>query len=137
MGYLSSLQVFEDHWILSQTSDSGCPSETLHEDEDVFEKCILDLSSAPDHPKHKTSPQTAALDIFDQNERIKAFPPDVRGKPAALLSRRPSPPLAPPPPASPTHEHLGLEWDPSVDIGRSVSHDDADSSYFSAGTGKK
>lgn len=45
-------------------------------------------------------------------------------------SRRPSS-------SSPTHEHLGLEWDPSVDIGRSVSHDDADSSYFSACTGRK
>ncbi|KAL6471219.1 hypothetical protein MHYP_G00198690 [Metynnis hypsauchen] len=33
------------------------------------------------------------------------------------------------------HEHLVLEWDPSVDIGGSISHDDADSSYFSAGAG--
>lgn len=40
------------------------------------------------------------------------------------------------PPSSPTHEHLGLEWDPSVDVGRSVSRDDADSSYFSACTGR-
>ncbi|XP_036452768.1 nesprin-1 [Colossoma macropomum] len=33
------------------------------------------------------------------------------------------------------HEHLVLEWDPSVDIGGSISHDDADSSYFSASAG--
>ncbi|KAM9852927.1 nesprin-2 [Aulostomus maculatus] len=43
--------------------------------------------------------------------------------------------LPPPSPASPSHEHQGLEWDPSVDIGRSVSRNDADSSYFSACTG--
>ncbi|KAK2846539.1 hypothetical protein Q5P01_009538 [Channa striata] len=49
----------------------------------------------------------------------------------------PSPvhPPAPPAPSSPTHDHQGLEWDPSVDIGRSVSCDDVDSSYFSASTG--
>ncbi|XP_070685409.1 nesprin-2 [Pempheris klunzingeri] len=78
---LSMRLVFEDDWILSQATDSGCPSESLLEEE-----------AAPD----------------------KAVPPS---------------------PSSPTHEHLGLEWDPSVDIGRSVSRDDADSSYFSAGTG--
>ncbi|XP_029111565.1 nesprin-1 isoform X1 [Scleropages formosus] len=32
-------------------------------------------------------------------------------------------------------DHLVLEWDPSVDIGGSVSHDDADSDYSSAITG--
>ncbi|XP_064159526.1 nesprin-2-like isoform X1 [Anguilla rostrata] len=32
-------------------------------------------------------------------------------------------------------DHLVLEWDPSVDVGGSVSFDDADSSYFSAITG--
>lgn len=129
MGCLLSPQVFEDDWILS--SDSGCPSETLLEDEDVFEKCVLDLSSVPNRP------QMFAFDALDRSEKATAFPPDVGGKPASLLSRRPSPPQAPPPPAPPTCEHLGLEWDPSVDIGRSVSHDDADSSYFSAGTGGK
>ncbi|XP_068601792.1 nesprin-2 [Brachionichthys hirsutus] len=72
---LSMRLVFEDDWILSQASDSGCPSESLLDDE-------------------------GALD-------------------------RPTPP-----PPSPTHEHLGLEWDPSVDI-------DADSSYFSAGAGRR
>ncbi|XP_026151905.1 uncharacterized protein LOC113123808 isoform X2 [Mastacembelus armatus] len=44
-------------------------------------------------------------------------------------------PPPPPSPSSHTYEHLGLEWDPSVDIGRSVSRDDTDSSYFSASTG--
>lgn len=55
------------------------------------------------------------------------------------MSSDPPSPLhhPPPPPSSPTHDHLGLEWDPSVDIGRSVSRDDADSSYFSASTGRK
>ncbi len=46
-------------------------------------------------------------------------------------------PSPPPSQSSPIHEQVGLEWDPSVDIGRSVSRDDADSSYFSASTGKK
>lgn len=40
------------------------------------------------------------------------------------------------PASCPTHDPLGLEWDPSVDVGRSVSRDDADSSYFSAGPGR-
>ncbi|XP_036393185.1 nesprin-2 [Megalops cyprinoides] len=35
----------------------------------------------------------------------------------------------------PSSDHLVLEWDPSVDVGGSVSLDDADSSYFSAVTG--
>ncbi|XP_061828260.1 nesprin-2 [Nerophis lumbriciformis] len=34
----------------------------------------------------------------------------------------------------PSHEHLGLEWDPSVDVGRSVSCS-GDSCYFSSSTG--
>ncbi|XP_031728380.1 nesprin-2 isoform X1 [Anarrhichthys ocellatus] len=85
---LSMRLVFEDDWILSQATDSGCPSETLLEEEGAFNVTNLDLPAFPNHPK-----------------------------------------------VSPTHEHLGLEWDPSVDIGRSVFHDDADSSYFSASTG--
>lgn len=32
-------------------------------------------------------------------------------------------------------EQLVLEWDPSVDIGGSISHDNADSSYLTAGAG--
>ncbi|XP_062271217.1 LOW QUALITY PROTEIN: uncharacterized protein si:ch211-137a8.2, partial [Scomber scombrus] len=80
---LSMRLVFEDDWILSQATDSGCPSETLLEEEGALDK------------------------------------------------------PTPPSPSSPSHEHLGLEWDPSVDIGRSVSRDDADSSYFSASTGRK
>lgn len=64
------------------------------------------------------------------------FPPDCS------QSVNPShPPSAihpsPPAPSSPTHDHQGLEWDPSVDIGRSVSCDDASSSYFSASTGRR
>ncbi|KAM4589103.1 uncharacterized protein V3H82_003270 isoform 2-T2 [Fundulus diaphanus] len=109
---LSMRLVFEDDWILSQASDSGCPSESVHEDA-VLEKNDLDLASV-------SAPLRA-----DVRPSVSPAP--------TQLSRRPSPP--PSSPSSPTHEHLGLEWDPSVDIGRSVSHDDADSSYFSACTG--
>ncbi|XP_054868161.1 nesprin-2 isoform X2 [Amphiprion ocellaris] len=89
---LSMRLVFEDDWILSQVTDSGCPSENPPEEEEVVEKHLLDLPATSRHPKD--------------------------------------------PPSSPTHEPLGLEWDPSVDVGRSVSRDDADSSYFSACTGR-
>ncbi|XP_072249016.1 nesprin-2 [Leuresthes tenuis] len=99
---LSMRLVFEDDWILSQPTDSGCPSEALPEEEGLLEKTISDVASVSNHPKDQPSP-------------LHHPPPSS--------------------PSSPTHEPMGLEWDPSVDIGRSVSHDDADSSYFSAGTG--
>ncbi|KAM8854550.1 nesprin-2 [Synchiropus picturatus] len=89
---LSMRLVFEDDWILPRASDSGCPSESLLEDDGALN---LDLLSAP--------------------------PADSS----------PSPPRS----ASPVHEHLGLEWDPSVDVGRSLTPDGADSSYFSTSTG--
>nr|XP_020461252.1 uncharacterized protein LOC109963238 [Monopterus albus] len=92
---LSMRLVFEDDWILSQATDSGCPSESLLEEEGAPDKPNLDLPVVSNHP--------------DASQSVN--------------------------PPSPTHEHMGLEWDPSVDIGRSVSHDDADSSYFSAKTG--
>ncbi|XP_005474935.1 uncharacterized protein si:ch211-137a8.2 isoform X1 [Oreochromis niloticus] len=100
---LSMRLVFEDDCILSQATDSGCPSESLLEDEGTAEKQNVDLPESSNHPKDPPSPVHHP----------------------------------PPPPSSPTHETLGLEWDPSVDIGRSVSRDDADSSYFSASTGLK
>ncbi|XP_076591633.1 nesprin-2 [Chaetodon auriga] len=100
---LSMRLVFEDDWILSQATDSGCPSESLLEEEGALNKTNLDLPAASSRPEDPPSP-------------VHLPPP-------------------PPSPSSPTHEHLGLEWDPSVDIGRSVSRDDADSSYFSASTG--
>ena len=79
-------QVFEEDWALASHVDSGCPSETLPDDE---EPCDWTNTSKPKAgPAH--SPQ----------------------------------------------DHLMLEWDPSVDIGGSVSHDDADSSYFSATAGE-
>ncbi|CAJ1066285.1 nesprin-2 isoform X1 [Xyrichtys novacula] len=93
---LSMRLVFEDDWILSQATDSGCPSESLLEEEGALDKIHLDLPASSSH--------------------FHIPPP-------------------PPSPSSPTHEHLGLEWDPSVDIGRSVSPDEADSSYFSLCTG--
>lgn len=75
--------MFEEDWVLFP--DSGCPSETLLEEESV-----------KDH----------------------SFAPPVQGNPSQLCL-----------------EQLGLEWDPSVDIGGSISHDNADSSYLSAGAG--
>ncbi|GLD65695.1 nesprin-2-like protein [Lates japonicus] len=102
---LSMRLVFEDDWILSQATDSGCPSETLLEEEGALDKPNLDLPAVSNHPKD-------------------FLPSPVHHPPP------------PPSPSSPTHEHLGLEWDPSVDIGRSVSRDDGDSSYFSASTGR-
>ncbi|XP_059186454.1 nesprin-2 isoform X2 [Centropristis striata] len=109
---LSMRLVFEDDWILSQATDSGCPSETVLEEEGAFDKTNLDLSVSH-HPKDSSQ---------------STDPSQTSSSPARL-------PPPPPSPSSPTHEHLGLEWDPSVDIGRSVSCDDADSSYFSASTG--
>ncbi|XP_007236898.3 nesprin-1 [Astyanax mexicanus] len=80
---LSMRLVFEEDWPLC--SDSGCPSESMLEDEAAGDR----------------GPTPPALNI----------------------------------PAQLCHEQLVLEWDPSVDIGGSISHDDADSSYFSANPG--
>ncbi|KAL7400821.1 hypothetical protein ABVT39_018398 [Epinephelus coioides] len=106
---LSMRLVFEDDWILSQATDSGCPSETVLEEEGALDKTNLDLPALSNHPK----------DSSQSANHTPAF----------------SSPIHIPPQSSPTHEHLGLEWDPSVDVGRSVSCDDADSSYFSVSTG--
>ncbi|XP_026225583.1 SPEC and KASH domain-containing protein isoform X2 [Anabas testudineus] len=107
---LSMRLVFEDDWILSQATDSGCPSETLLEEEGGLDKSNLDLPANSEDPG-------------DCSQSVNPSHP-----PSAI---HPSPPA----PSSPTHDHQGLEWDPSVDIGRSVSCDDASSSYFSASTG--
>lgn len=48
------LQVFEDDWILSQATDSGCPSETLLEEEGALDKPNLDLPVISNH--HKGEP---------------------------------------------------------------------------------
>ncbi|XP_053543572.1 nesprin-2 isoform X2 [Ictalurus punctatus] len=81
---LSMRLVFEEDWVLCP--DSGCPSETLLEEENV-----------QDH----------------------SLAPPVQGNPSQVFP-----------------EQLVLEWDPSVDIGGSISHDDdTDSSYLSAGAG--
>ncbi|XP_045930790.1 nesprin-1 isoform X1 [Micropterus dolomieu] len=113
---LSMRLVFEDDWILSQASDSGCPSEGLLEEEGALDKSNLDLPAISNHPKDFSQSANLALAISSDPPEPMHLPP-------------------PPSPSSPTHEHLGLEWDPSVDIGRSVSRDDADSSYFSIRTG--
>ncbi|XP_040903287.1 nesprin-2 isoform X1 [Toxotes jaculatrix] len=111
---LSMRLVFEEDWTLSQATDSGCPSETLLEDEGALDKAYLDLPAVSNRPK----------DFSQSANSTQAF-----------TSHLPSLVHRPPSPSSPTHEHLGLEWDPSVDIGRSVSCDDGDSSYFSACAG--
>ncbi|MCJ8740147.1 hypothetical protein PDJAM_G00055430 [Pangasius djambal] len=80
---LSMRLVFEEDWVLCP--DSGCPSETL-----------LDEESVKDH----------------------SLAPPVQGNPSQVCP-----------------EQLVLEWDPSVDIGGSMSRNDADSSYLSAGAG--
>ncbi|XP_058269840.1 nesprin-2 isoform X5 [Hemibagrus wyckioides] len=80
---LSMRLVFEEDWVLCP--DSGCPSETLLEEESV---------------------------------KDQSFAPPVQGNPSQVCP-----------------EQLVLEWDPSVDIGGSINHADADTSFLSAGAG--
>ncbi|KAK5868997.1 hypothetical protein PBY51_009963 [Eleginops maclovinus] len=109
---LSMRLVFEDDLILSQATDSGCPSETLLEEEGALDKANMDIPAFPNHPK----------DFSQSAYPTRAFSPNQLPPPTST-------------PSSPNHDHLGLEWDPSVDIGRSVSCDNADSLYFNARTG--
>ncbi|KAG7224429.1 hypothetical protein INR49_015093, partial [Caranx melampygus] len=95
----------------------------------VFEDDWI-LSQAPD----SGCPSEALLDEEGALDKSNLDLSAVSNHPKDLPSMTQHPP-PPPSPASPTHEHLGLEWDPSVDIGHSVSCDDGDSSYFSASTG--
>lgn len=95
---LSMRLVFEDDCILSHAPDSGCPSESLLDEEGALDKPLLDCPSS--------TLLSAELELDHDNTSCR----------------------------DPTHEHLGLEWDPSVDIGRSVAHGDKDS-YFSTNTG--
>uniref|UniRef100_A0A3P9NIE3 Uncharacterized LOC103460035 n=1 Tax=Poecilia reticulata TaxID=8081 RepID=A0A3P9NIE3_POERE len=111
---LRELRVFDGVTVLTRPADSGYPSESVLQSD-------LDPSSVPTDLRGEPS------------ENHQLFPSDFRQSMNATPTgpaRRP-----PTPPPSPSHEHLGLEWDPSVDIGRSLSHDDADSSYFSVCTG--
>lgn len=78
-------QVFEDDWALC-APDSGCPSESMLEDE-----CFIDRSMAPQ--SQTCLPQSS-------------------------------------------QDHLVLEWDPSVDIGGSISYNGTESSAFSAAAGR-
>ncbi|KAG1929899.1 nesprin-2 [Pimephales promelas] len=78
---LSMRLVFEEDWALC-APDSGCPSESMLEDE-----CFLERTMPPQ--SQACLPQSS-------------------------------------------QDHQVLEWDPSVDIGRSISRDDTDSSSFSA-----
>ncbi|XP_051962594.1 uncharacterized protein si:ch211-137a8.2 [Xyrauchen texanus] len=79
---LSMRLVFEEDWALG-APDSGCPSESVLDDEYFVDHA---MATRPQGSLHQTN-----------------------------------------------QDHLVLEWDPSVDIGGSMSHDDADSSYFTAG----
>ncbi|XP_077064313.1 uncharacterized protein LOC143716063 [Siphateles boraxobius] len=81
---LSMRLVFEEDWALC-APDSGCPSESMLEDESFLERTMAPQSQA-------CLPQSS-------------------------------------------QDHQVLEWDPSVDIGRSISRDDTDSSSFSAAAG--
>ncbi|KAM6959221.1 nesprin-2 [Aplochiton taeniatus] len=113
---ISMRLVFEDDWRLAQGSDSGCPSETPQEEEGALDKRHLDLPVFPS----VEAPCNPAL-------------PTAQG---TSFPANPSPAPPPPPsPSPPTLDHLVLEWDPSVDIGGSLSHHDGDSAYFSANTG--
>lgn len=125
----SSLEVFEDDWIFSRPPDSGCPSESLLEEEAVLDRANPDLLP----PSHRHRGKSTCGRLLNAQECINCvtFFPSDRHPPD-----KPRPP-APPQLPSAAHEHLGLEWDPSVDIGRSVSPYDADSSYFSASTGRE
>lgn len=76
-------QVFEDDWALC-APDSGCPSESMLEDE-----CFIDRSMV----SQTCLPQSS-------------------------------------------QDHLVLEWDPSVDIGGSISYNGTESSAFSAAAGR-
>ncbi|XP_038130814.1 uncharacterized protein si:ch211-137a8.2 isoform X1 [Cyprinodon tularosa] len=108
---LSMRLVFDNDCVLSQRTDSGSPSELIQED-GLLQKYDPDISSVPPH-------------LNDFRQCVNCVP--IRHS----LPPSPSPPF----PSYPAQELMGLEWDPSVDIGRSVSHDDADSSYFSASNG--
>ncbi|XP_067307821.1 nesprin-2 isoform X2 [Pseudorasbora parva] len=81
---LSMRLVFEEDWSLC-APDSGCPSESMLEDE-----CFVERTMAPQ--SQACLPQSS-------------------------------------------QDHQVLEWDPSVDIGGSISRDDTDSSSFSAAAG--
>lgn len=129
------LQVFEDDWILSQAPDSGCPSESLLEEEVALDKTHLDLPAVSNRLKGKP----ACWRVLSRQLNKLWICAACVAFPFCPSDQRSSVHLPPPAPSrsSPTHEHLGLEWDPSVDIGRSLSQNDADSSYFSANTGRK
>lgn len=47
-------QVFEDDWIMSQATDSGCSSESLLEEEGALDKANLDLPATSNRPEGKT-----------------------------------------------------------------------------------
>ncbi|KAL0972841.1 hypothetical protein UPYG_G00195400 [Umbra pygmaea] len=46
---LSMRLVFDDDWVLTAASDSGCPSESLLEEDRVFEKSGAPRDSSPNH----------------------------------------------------------------------------------------
>ncbi|XP_030007377.1 nesprin-2 isoform X2 [Sphaeramia orbicularis] len=113
---LSRKLVFEDTCLQSHASDSGCPSESLLDDEGALDKLHLDLPASPNH--------CTCVDL--EPKGFEAPSACSGGQGGFVCTHLPS--FTDPPP--PSHEHLGLEWDPSVDIGRSVSCDDADAEVY-------
>ncbi|XP_051934122.1 nesprin-2 isoform X2 [Hippocampus zosterae] len=93
----------------------------------VFEDDIL-LTAPPD----SGCPSESFL--FEEEEgalaQVRQEPSPQRQRQVDHLRGRDRPSSSPPPPF---HEHLGLEWDPSVDVGHSGSC--SDFSYCSASTG--
>ncbi|CAL8354084.1 unnamed protein product [Lota lota] len=114
---LSMRLVFEDDCMLSHAPDSGCPSESLLDEEGALDKPHLELPTST----RMDLPNSTCLDLHTST---------LHHLPTSTLHELPTSTLL-----DPTHEHLGLEWDPSVDIGRSITHGNEDSSYFSLNTG--
>lgn len=72
---LSMRLVFEDDWILSQASDSGCPSEGLLEEEGALDKSNLDLPAISNHPKDFSQSANLALAISSDPPEPMHLPP--------------------------------------------------------------
>ncbi|XP_030237712.1 nesprin-2 isoform X1 [Gadus morhua] len=117
---LSMRLVFEDDCLLSPAPDSGCPSESLLEEEGALDTPRLDLATSSLHPLPTSTLPASPLHPLPTSTLLS---PELELEHNVTSCREP------------THEHLGLEWDPSVDVGPSVTHGNEDSSYFSFNTG--
>ncbi|XP_061733750.1 nesprin-2 isoform X3 [Nerophis ophidion] len=104
------------------------------------ESHLLDLLKSCSHVYDdigRTHTRLLSMRLVFEDDIMLTPPPDS-GCPSETLLEGDLPggpkDLRPPRPSPPSHEHLGLEWDPSVDVGRSVSCS-GDSCYFSSCTG--